>query len=406
MLKQKEFIDSTNLDYYLNVIREFLEVHQIKKRIAESPDEKFPIDLRRKAGQELLIGLDAPKELGGEGFSALTMGKIYKEMGKVDVNTRELFGLGHARMLAYDDNINDYKRDVLNKVLKGECLIGIGMTEESSGSDIKNIQTTVRKVANGTYLLNGKKTYVSRILESQYFLVLAKMVDLNDKLTFFLVPTSHPNIKISNINPTGLKGWSYGSIYFENVYLSKDQLVGNEGNGFYMFQKHFAYWRVLMGLLCIGAAEEALGITVNYAKEREVFGKPIASFHSVSHPIVKHYSYLKAAELFCYDALSKIDSNNPSITQSAMAKVLSTEVAYQAIDDCIQFFGARGYTKEYDLEKRLRDVRAVKIADGSNPTLISYCTKDVFGENIYKLTKEGDFNRVDSCVKPYAKQNC
>lgn len=89
-----------------------------------------------------------------------------------------------------------------------------------------------------------------------------------------------------------------------------------------------------------------------------------------------------------------------------MAKVLSTEVAYQAIDDCIQFFGARGYTKEYDLEKRLRDVRAVKIADGSNPTLISYCTKDVFGENIYKLTKEGDFNRVDSCVKPYAKQNC
>lgn len=97
------------------------------------------------------------------------MGKIYKEMGKVDVNTRELFGLGHARMLAYDDNINDYKRDVLNKVLKGECLIGIGMTEESSGSDIKNIQTTVRKVANGTYLLNGKKPMLVEFLNHNIF---------------------------------------------------------------------------------------------------------------------------------------------------------------------------------------------------------------------------------------------
>lgn len=213
------------------------------------------------------------------------------------------------------------------------------------------------------------------------------MVDLNNKLTFFLVPTRHANVKFSNITPSGLKGWSYGSISFENVYLSKDHLVGKEGNGFYMFQKHFAYWRVLMGLLCIGAAEEALRITVDYVKKREVFGKPIASFHSVSHPVVRHYYYLKAAELLCHDALSKIDSGNTSVMQSAMAKVLSTEFSYQAIDDCIQFFGARGYTKEYDLEKRLRDVRAVRIADGSNPSLISYCTKYIFGEDIYKLYK-------------------
>ncbi|KHF27550.1 putative acyl-CoA dehydrogenase [Anoxybacillus sp. BCO1] len=211
MKKQKESIDSMNSDYYLNVIKDFIELNRVKERIAESPDEKFPIDLREKAGQESLIGLDAPKELGGKGIDALTMGRIYKEIGKVDVNTRELFGLGHARMLVYDDNINDYKRDVLSKVIRGESLIGIGITEEGSGSDIKNMQTTVKKITSQTYLLNGKKAYVSRILESEYFLVLAKMVDLNNKLTFFLVPTRHANVKFSNITPVveGMVVWLY-----------------------------------------------------------------------------------------------------------------------------------------------------------------------------------------------------
>ncbi|OZI10950.1 hypothetical protein CEW92_14315 [Bacillaceae bacterium SAS-127] len=181
----------------------------------------------------------------------------------------------------------------------------------------------------------------------------------------------------------GMKGWSYGGFKLNNVAVPVENRLGGDGLGFHVFNDHFNYWRVLMGIICVGAAEKALDQAVEYSKHRTAFGGPIGRFQSVMHKISHNATLLESARLLSYKALDLIDKGQSSSKESAMAKWFATTTAYQAIDDAIQIHGARGYVREYGLEQRLRDVRGLMIADGSTDTLKSLIGREIMGKDIY-----------------------
>lgn len=378
---QFEF-DST-ASFWQEQIRSFLRTHQSRKQFETNSDERFPWELRKQAGREGLLRLDVSKRDGGLGLSHLTMGLLYQELGKISVNARELIGTGHGAMIARFGTAKQ-KSKYLEPLMKGNILVGVALTEPSCGSDLAATQTKAQSVDSG-YLLNGTKEWISRIQEADVFIVFA--TTQSDKgvkgLTAFLVEMDDPNIERFDYHPMGLKGWSYGGFHLKNVFVPADRVLGEVGQGFEIFNLHFAAWRVLMALLCIGAAEDATCSAIEYAKERKVFGGSLARMQSVMHKVTENLTKLEAAQYLCYRALSQLDQRKSATKEVAMAKWYGTQVAYETIDAMIQIFGARGYCKEYGLEQRLRDIRGFLIADGSNDVLKSLIGREVFGKQVY-----------------------
>ncbi|BDG45605.1 acyl-CoA dehydrogenase family protein [Parageobacillus sp. KH3-4] len=367
----------------LHKIRDFFERTNIEKELLESNSEKFPWHIRQEAGKLNLIGLDVNKADGGMGVSALTMGYIYHECGKISVNTRELFGAGHGRLIAQYGSL-EQKKKYLPPLLKGDLLVGVGLTEPDCGSDLAATETTAERVGSN-YILRGIKQWVSRVEESGIFIVFAQTKPGSGVkgLTPFIVEMDNPNIEKFLIEPMGMKGWSYGGFKLHDVVIPVENRLGEEGEGFKIFNEHFTYWRVLMGIICLGAAQKAIEQAIEYAQNRFAFGGPIGRFQSVMHKISDHATLIEAARLLCFKALDLIDKGKPDVKESAMAKWLGTTVAYHAIDDAMQIHGARGYVREYGLEQRLRDVRGLMIADGTTDTLKSLIGRELLGKEIY-----------------------
>ncbi|MFD2170754.1 acyl-CoA dehydrogenase family protein [Tumebacillus lipolyticus] len=369
--------------YWLQKIRHFLIEQDVNNEFAVDASEKFPWHVRQNAGRAGLIGLDVSIEGGGHNLNALTMGLIYEEMGRCSVNCRELFGAGHGLMI--DQFGSKYQKErYLPDLLKGDILVGVGLTERDTGSDLSSTKTFARRVENG-YVLQGRKEWVSRVEEAGVFVVFAK-TNLNpgvNDLTAFLVDMDDPKISKYAYSPMGLKGWSYGGFELNGVFVPEENRLGAVGQAFEIFNHHFGYWRILMALICIGSAKEAIDQAIAYSKERNVFGGPLARFHSVMHKVSESLTELDAAKLLCYRALNMLDLGQPCIREVAMAKWYGTEVAHRAIDHAIQIHGARGYCREYGLEQRLRDTRGLVIADGSNEVMKSLIGRETFGRSIY-----------------------
>ncbi|MDP7992175.1 acyl-CoA dehydrogenase family protein [Bacillus sp. MHSD_36] len=370
-------------EFFLAKVKSFLIENNVEESF-NSDLERFPLHLREIAGKENLIGLDISKDDGGLGLDLVTMGLLYKECGTASVNARELIGAGHGRILSEFGDVQ-LKKSIIPSLLKGRSLIGIGLTEPDCGSDLSSIKTFATKHKDG-YLINGEKEWVSRIDEANYFIVFCQTKEDSGVhgITPFLIPMDDSNIEKYYKEPMGLKGWSYGGFKMENVFIPAEYRISEEGNGFKIFNSHFEYWRVLMALICIGSAEKATNLAINYAKTRKSFGGPIGRFQAVMHKISDNLTKLESAKLLCIKSLFLLDKGLNCTKEVAMAKWYGTYSAYEAIDNVMQIFGARGYVKEFGIEQRLRDVRGLMIADGSNDVMKSIIGREVFGKNIYK----------------------
>ncbi|UYZ14781.1 acyl-CoA/acyl-ACP dehydrogenase [Brevibacillus sp. WF146] len=367
---------------WIEKVRQFMIDLDVENAL-KSESEQLPWQIRQASGKQGLIGLDVPKEYGGEGLSAVTMGLLYEECGKFGVNTREVIGAGHGNMIA-KFGTHEQKSRYLPSLIKGDLLVGVGLTEPNCGSDLAAIETFARKDGSN-YILSGCKEWVSRVEEAGVFVVFAqtKHGSGTKGLTAFLVDMNDPNIEKYALEPMGMKGWSYGGFRLHDVVIPAENRLGLEGEGFRIFNQHFGYWRVLMGIICVGAARKALEQGVQYAKERMAFGGPIGRFQSVMHKIAEHATLLETASLLSLKALDVLDRGHSNTMEASMAKWYSTTTAYKAIDDMLQIHGARGYVKEYGLEQKLRDVRGLMIADGSTDVLKSLIGRDLMGREIY-----------------------
>jgi cyclohexanecarboxyl-CoA dehydrogenase len=362
------------------------EIHNFsQKELAPGAKERAKLDyipsdvLKRMAGMGLM-SFNVPEKYGGQAIDWVSLGISTEEVGRADFNlslpTILSAGIGMALQMAPDETQEEW----FPRVVAGETMLSLATTEPGLGSDVAN--TTCRAVKDGTsYILSGEKTSVSLGMQSNACVIFAKTDPTQGArgVTAFLVPLDQERVSRSRIPDMGCKPIGRASIFLDNVAVPEKYRLGEEGKGFYLVMSQFDTIRVLLGLICMGAAQTSLDEAISYAKQRTAFGKPIAKFEGVSFKIAEAATMIEAGRLLAYHALAMKDAGQSHMKESAMVKWLCPVIAVDVIHNCLLIHGQIGYSEEYPLEQRLRDVMGFEMADGTADIMKLIIVREIMG---------------------------
>lgn len=324
--------------------------------------------LLKEMGQLGLIGSDLPAKHGGAGLSSLVTGALIEAIGHADINVAyvpllaSLLGDVLVRH-ASPDVANDW----LAKTISGEAILALGLTEPRGGSDAANLVTTARAHGNG-FRINGEKTSISMATQADAVVLFARTGAFEDGargVSGFLVPLDSPGVSRTAFDDVGARSAGRGSIFFDDVFVPADHLLGDEGRGFVQVMQGFDYSRALIGLQCIGAAQASLDEAWAYAQEREAFGAPIGRYQGVTFPLAEAETMVEAARQLCLHTLRLRDNGMPHTREAAMCKWMAPKYAFDAIHQSLLTFGHYGYGMETPHQQRMRDVMGFEIGDGT-----------------------------------------
>ncbi len=345
-----------------------------------------------------LLALTVSEEYGGAGADWTMACIAAEELARADISIAipVLYLVEASWGFIFDRyGTEEAKREYLPKVTRGEAFLGIATTEPGGGSDILGATRTRARREGNEWVLNGEKMYISGVAESLEWggihLTLAKTDPEagHRGFSFFAVPLKDtPGITPTILEDMGRNGISTGGFAMEDVRLPGHHLVGEEGRGFYYAMEGFSAARVLIGATCIGAAEAGLEMGMEYIKEREAFGRPIASYEGIQFPLVEHYTDIEATKLLVYRAAWMMDKMYQEgrftpfdvAKATAMAKLRAPIQAFDTLNEVSNWFGALAYTKEHPIEMGVRGVRSYSIgAEGAQNIMRLIIARELLG---------------------------
>ncbi|WOP15381.1 cyclohexanecarboxyl-CoA dehydrogenase [Ottowia sp. SB7-C50] len=323
--------------------------------------------LMREMGQLGFIAPELPEAYGGQGLGSLAAGVIHEEIARADLSISyiNLLASLNGQILA-EHGQPEVVKPWLEKLTQGEALFAIALTEPRGGSDAANLRLRVERVADG-YVINGEKTSISAADQADATVVFGRTgaVDAGAHgVTALLVPMDTPGVTTSRFDCHGQRAIGRGSIFFENAKVPLDHRLGDENKGFVQVMQGFDFSRALIGLQVLAVAQVALEEAWAYAAERQAFGKPLAAFQGVSHPLADLQTQVLAARLLCLQALWLKDHDLPHSAEAAMCKWWAPKLAYDVVHQCLLTHGHGGYDRG-PMEQRLRDVLGFQIGDGT-----------------------------------------
>ena len=352
------------------MVRDFAE-QEIRPNLNKwDEDEIFPIETMKKMGELGLLGIFIPEEYGGSGFSYFEYATVLMELGKVcggvglSVAAHNSLCTGH---IFYHGN-EQQKKKYLPKLASGEWIGAWGLTEANTGSDAMRMKTTAVQDGND-WIINGTKNWITHGLSGDVAVVLIRTGDLLDSngITAFIIEKGTPGFSAVKIkDKLGVRASETAELIFDNVRVSKENVIGNVGEGFKQAMKVLDGGRVSIASLSCGIARGAFEASVKYAKEREQFGKPIARFQGISFKLADMATEVEAAELLTYQAAYRKNNKLPMTKEGAIAKYFASEVSVRCGNEAVQIMGGYGYTKEYPAEKFLRDAKLMTIGEGTS----------------------------------------
>ena len=325
--------------------------------------------LLREMGELGLIAPDLPEEFGGYGLDGLTGGVIAEALAYGDFNmayAAVLTPLSGRIICAHAKP--EVARHWVPKLVAGEALIGLALTEPRGGTDAANLQLQAERTGNGGYRLNGEKTSISIADQADVFVVFARTGKPDEGargVSAFVVPADLPGLTRTRFDDFGSESVGRGSLFFDDVEVPAENLLGSEGGGFYQVMQGFDYSRALIGLQCIAAAQASLDESWAYVQERQTFNRPLAQYQGVSFPLAEGETLLAAARLLCYETLWLRDQGKPHTAKAAMCKWFAPKTAADVIHNCLLIHGHAGYSKDSPHQQRLRDVIGLEIGDGT-----------------------------------------
>ena len=340
----------------------------------------YPPERLKELAELGITGLRVPAEYGGSGASYVMAGVAAEELARGDYNVTLFIQLS---MIAADILAGHasprVKQEWLPGLASGEHVIAFGLTEPGAGSDAAAITTTATREGD-SYVVRGEKASITFAGMAESCIVFARMGGKGARgIGALLVPLDSPAVSRRVYKSAGEKLTQRGSLVFDGARVPADHLIGAEGGGFIQAMSAFDYNRALIALCCVGAAEQSLEETVEYAKQRHTFGKPIAKHEGVSFQIAEHLTLVAAARLLAYRCLALRDQGKPHVKEAAMAKWLGPKVAADAIHACIILHGWMGYDQELPHEQRLRDVIGLEIGDGTPEIMKAIIARETFG---------------------------
>lgn len=324
--------------------------------------------LVREMGALGLIGVDLPERHGGLGLPSETAGLIIEALAYGDFNVAyvQLLGSLCGQIIARHA-ADDLAAEWLPRIISGDSLVSLALTEPRGGSDAGNLALSARPTDTG-YALNGEKSSISIADQADASLVFARTGRVEDGVrgvSAFLVPMNTPGVKTSRFSDLGSKVVARGSIFFDDVQVPRTNRLGAEGAGFVQVMQGFDFSRALIGLQCIAPAQASLDESWVYANERQAFGVPLSHHQGVTFPLAEHESMAAAVRQLCYHTLRLRDAGLPHTADAAMCKWLGPKTAVDIIHQCLLTHGHYGWSLDLPHQQRLRDVMGLEIGDGT-----------------------------------------
>jgi cyclohexanecarboxyl-CoA dehydrogenase len=321
----------------------------------------------REMGEMGFLGPELPESVGGMGVDCVTSGLLLEQIAYGDFNVSYVNLLTSlCGQIVANYARSDAARDWLGQVLHGEKLIAIALTEPGTGSDAARLKLRAAHDAKG-FLLSGEKTSISMATQADVAVVFARTgseVERARGISAFLVPLDQAGITRTSFDDIGTRPVGRGSIFFDNVPVSREMMLGDEGQGFVQVMQGFDYSRALIGIQCMGVVRASLDEAWRYTQEREAFGKTINEFQGVTFPLAEAETYYEACRALCLRTLWLKDQGLPHTAEAAMCKWWAPKIACEIIHQCLLTHGHGGYGGDYAFGQRYRDVLGLQIGDG------------------------------------------
>src|SRR5215470_8658744 len=326
-----------------------------------------------------VFGLRVPEKFGGQNADYVTCGLMTEELSRGDFNYSLYIQLGLiASELLASFARPEVQAEWLPRHVTGD-VIAFGLTEPSAGSDAANITTRAVKTGDD-YLITGEKASITFAGYADACIVFARTGEPGARgISAFLVPLDAPGVTRQVYKTPGERLTQRGSLFFDGVRIPARNRVGDESAGFAQAMLAFDFNRAIIGLACVGAAQQSLEETIEYTKGRQVFGKPLAKFEGVAFQIAEYLTLIEATRLVSYKCLRLKDQGLKHTKEAAMSKWMGPKVAAEAIHACIILHGHYGYNMDSPLEQRWRDVVGLEIGDGTPEIMKGVVAREAFG---------------------------
>ncbi len=357
-------------ELFLQMIRSFAE-NEVKPLAAEiDEEERFPDETVEKMKKLGLFGIPVPKEYGGQGGTNQIYSMAVEELSRVCGTTGVVVSAHTSLCVApiLENGTEEQKKYFLPKLSSGEWLGAFGLTEPNAGTDAAMQQTTA--VLDGdSWILNGNKIFITNAGKAHVYIVFA-MTDksLGTKgISAFIVEKDTPGFTFGKKEKKmGIRGSSTCELIFENCRIPKENLLGKEGKGFAIAMKTLDGGRIGIASQALGIAQGAMDETIRYTKERKQFGKSISAFQNTQFQMADLETKIQAARLLVRSAAFKKDKGIPYSADAAMCKLFAAETAMEVTTKAVQFHGGYGYTREYPVERMMRDAKITEIYEGTS----------------------------------------
>ncbi len=351
-------------------VREFCLRHVVPNARRWDAEERFPLEVVAPLAESGLLGVRIPEEYGGSGLDTLAYAVVVEEIAKHDgslaLTVASHNGLGTSHILSF--GTLEQKQRYLPKAARGEWLAAWALTEPGSGSDASGLRTTAVRKGDG-WVLNGTKMFITQGSVGGFCVVLALTSPAARQrgITAFVVEHGTPGFRASrHLEKLGMRSSDTVELVFEDCFVPDTARVGETDHGFIDTLQILDRGRVSIGALALGLGEGALEAAVAYAKDRKQFGKAIADFQAIQWMLADSRTELDAARLLVYRAAVAADGGKRYSLEASMAKLFASEAGSRACNRSLQVHGGYGYTREFPVERHLRDAKLCEIGEGTS----------------------------------------
>jgi alkylation response protein AidB-like acyl-CoA dehydrogenase len=378
-----------------NSVRQMLSKYEHKKREWREMthrDHKFNYELWGEFANMGLLGCLVPEEYGGTDTGLLALTLAFEDVCALGFSPSLMLVTCMDTACILRNGSDEMKQRIIPGVVEGKRILVFAVTEPNAGSNTFRIETTAKRDGD-RYVMNGQKIFITGVEVADYMLVVARTTTLEEcqqqgkpksfGLSLFLVDPKSKGIEKTPIPTVATEGVYQWQLFFDNVEIPAENLVGVEDNGVMAMFNSLNPERILVGAICCGMAEQAIGMAVNYAKDRRVFkDTPIGAYQGVSHPLAEAKIELEAAKLMTYRAAWAFDQQmNPAIVGSYAnhAKLLAADVALKAVDASLETHGGIGFAEETGLAQLWNGARVLKTAPLNREMILNYVAEQDLG---------------------------
>jgi acyl-CoA dehydrogenase len=360
----------------------------VRKEIAPHVDEweearEFPRELFARCGELGFLGLKFPEQYGGQGGTHVHDAVWIEELSRSGGSGGVAAGLNAHAQIAMPPIFNfgdeEQRRRWIVPGIRGELVGALGITEPGAGSDVASIRTRAERVEGG-YLVNGAKTFITNGVRADFLVCACRTTEEGGHhgMSFLVLEREMPGYEVSRkLEKMGWHSSDTGELAFSDVEVPEENLLGEENGGFHLIMANFAWERLAMALGAVGGMQELFDRTLDYAKERQAFGRSIGHFQAIRHKFAEMSTTIETSRALTYHALRLFADGESPIREVTMAKLFTQRALVDLADECMQIHGGYGYMREYGIERALRDARLGPIGGGTDEVM-----KEILGRQL------------------------